>query len=223
MDVGKGYEMPRLFLDREDAGRRLGEGYPGPRENALVLGIPRGGIPVGYFLAEAIGAGLDVLVTRKLPIPGNPEAGFGAIAPDGSRVINEEMMRALRLPEAEIIRVASRVLDEVRRREKAYRGERPFPELEDTNVILTDDGLATGYTMIAAVRMARQRGAASVAVAVPVSPAGTFTRIEPLVDHFHCLYVSDRYPFAVASFYHDFHDLSDGEVLRYLGERRPAG
>jgi putative phosphoribosyl transferase len=173
-------------------------------------------LPIGYPLAQSVGGRLDVIVVRKLPIPHNPEAGFGAIAPDGSLVINEEMMRSLRLPEKQIADIASDVLKEVKRREAAYRGERPFPELNGKNVVLTDDGLATGYTMIAAIKMARKLGAAQVAVAVPVSPADTADRIKPLVDYFHCLYFSTHYPFAVASFYSDFHDMTDEEVLKYL-------
>jgi len=205
-----------LFDHREEAGRRLAESYQGPRQDVIVLGIARGGLPVGFPLAQSIGGRLDVIVVRKLPIPHNPEAGFGAIAPDGSLVINEEMMRSLRLPEKQIADIASDVLKEVKRREAAYRGERPFPELNGKNVVLTDDGLATGYTMIAAIKMARKLGAAQVVVAVPVSPADTADRIRPLADCFHCLYFSTHYPFAVASFYHDFHDMTDEEVLKYL-------
>jgi len=208
--------MPVLFRDREDAGRKLAESYRGPVEDLVVLGIPRGGIPVGYHLARELGGELDVLVARKLPIPHNPEAGFGAVAPDGSLYLNEEMLRHLHLTQEQVRAIASRVLVEVRRRLKAYRGERPFPDLGGKNVVLTDDGLATGYTMIAAVEMVRKADPASVNVAVPVSPENTARRLRPLVDHFHCLHVSDRYPFAVADFYLDFHDLTDDEVLRYL-------
>lgn len=208
--------MPVLFLDREDAGNKLAETYRGPREDLVVLGIPRGGIPVGYRLARELGGVFDVLVARKLPVPHNPEAGFGAVAPDGSLYLNEEMLRHLPLSGEQVRAIASRVLVEVRRRLKVYRGDRPFPELERKNVILTDDGLATGYTMIAAVEMVRKMEPASVIVAVPVSPENTARRVRPLVDHFHCLHVSDRYPFAVADFYIDFHDLTDEEVLAYL-------
>jgi putative phosphoribosyl transferase len=208
--------MPVLFENREEAGRRLAESYQGPRQDVIVLGIPRGGLPVGYPLAISVGGMLDVIVVRKFPIPYNPEAGFGAIAPDGTMVINEGMMRSLRLPEKQVQEIASGVLEEVKRRESAYRGERPFPELKGKNVVITDDGLATGYTMIAAIKMARQLGAEHISVAVPVSPADTADRIGPLADYFHCLYVSSRYPFAVASFYGDFHDMSDAEVLEYL-------
>ncbi|MDI6873774.1 phosphoribosyltransferase [Candidatus Solincola sp.] len=215
--------MPVLFRDREDAGRKLAESYGGPVEDLLVLGIPRGGIPVGYHLARELGGDFDVLVARKLPIPHNPEAGFGAVAPDGSLYLNEEMLRHLHLTQEQVRTIASRVLVEVRRRLKVYRGDRPFPDLKGKNVILTDDGLATGYTMIAAVEMVRKMEPASVNVAVPVSPENTARRIRPLVDYFHCLHVSDRYPFAVADFYLDFHDLTDEEVLRYLQDPYPPG
>lgn len=208
--------MPQLFLNREEAGRKLGESYRGPTRNAIVMGIPRGGIPVGYFLAKRVNAILDAIVVRKLPLPESPETGFGAIAPDGSIVINEDIVRSLYLSENSIARIAASVLEEIHRREKAYRDDRPFPDLEGMNVILSDDGLATGYTMIAAIKMARDKGAETVSAAVPVSPRDTAIRIKGLVDYFLCLHVSNRYPFAVATFYRDFHDMSDEEVIDYL-------
>lgn len=208
--------MPQLFLNREEAGRKLGESYRGPTRNAIVMGIPRGGIPVGYFLAKRVNAILDAIVVRKLPLPESPETGFGAIAPDGSIVINEDIVRSLYLSENSIARIAASVLEEIHRREKAYRDDRPFPDLEGMNVILSDDGLATGYTMIAAIKMARDKGAETVSAAVPVSPRDTAIRIKGLVDYFLCLHVSNRYPFAVATFYQDFHDMSDEEVIDYL-------
>jgi putative phosphoribosyl transferase len=215
--------MPIVFVDRDDAGKKLGKSYNGPRRYPVVLGIPRGGIPVGYYLAAAIGGYLDVIVVRKLPIPHNPEAGFGAVAPDGSRVLNEDMLRGIRLSREEIDRISDHVLQEVKRREKVYRGSQPFPELEDRDVVITDDGLATGFTMIAAIKMARTYGPASVSAAVPVSPSSTARNIEHLVDYFHCLKISDHYPFTVASFYHDFHDMSDEEVIIYLDKAREEG
>jgi len=208
--------LPQLFLNREEAGRKLGESYRGPTRNAIVMGIPRGGIPVGYFLAKRVNAILDAIVVRKLPLPESPETGFGAIAPDGSIVINEDIVRSLYLSENSIARIAASVLEEIHRREKAYRDDRPFPDLEGMNVILSDDGLATGYTMIAAIKMARDKGAETVSAAVPVSPRDTAIRIKGLVDYFLCLHVSNRYPFAVATFYRDFHDMSDEEVIDYL-------
>jgi putative phosphoribosyl transferase len=182
----------------------------------VVLGIARGGIPVGYSLAKSLGGILDVVTARKLPIPWNPEAGFGAVAPDGTIFLNRDMVRRLGLGEVEIGEVAREVLAEVRRREEVYRGKKPFPALEGREVILTDDGLATGYTMLAAIAMVRKRGPGFMAVAVPVSPEETARMIEPLVDLFLCLHRSRRYPFAVASFYRDFRDLTDEEVRGYL-------
>ncbi len=208
--------MPVLFRDREEAGERLAEVYTGPAEGPVVLGIARGGVPVGYRMALALGGTLDVVTARKLPVPGNPEAGFGAVAPDGSLFLNREMVARLGLREKEIEEVSGRVLAEVKRREAVYRGGRPLPELEGKEVILTDDGLATGYTMLAAISMVKRRKPRFLAVAVPVSPEDTVRRIEPLVDLFVCLHRSRQYPFAVASFYRDFRDLTDEEVREYL-------
>jgi len=205
-----------LFSDREDAGRHLAELIKVPAGEAVVLGIARGGIPVGYPIATKLKARLDVVTARKLPIPWSPEMGFGAIAPDGSMVLNEELMPRLGLPREQIDSIAERVLAEVRRREEVYRGGKPAAAIEGRHVILTDDGLATGYTMIAAVEMAKKQVAASVTVAVPVSPADTARRIEPMVDTLVCIHIARTYSFAVASFYRDFHDMADSEVLDCL-------
>jgi len=205
-----------LFEDREDAGRHLAELIKVPAGEAVVLGIARGGIPVGYPIATKLKARLDVVTARKLPIPWSPEMGFGAIAPDGSMVLNEELMPRLGLPREQIDSIAERVLAEVRRREEVYRGGKPAAAIEGRHVILTDDGLATGYTMIAAVEMAKKQVAASVTVAVPVSPADTARRIEPMVDTLVCIHIARTYSFAVASFYRDFHDMADSEVLDCL-------
>jgi putative phosphoribosyl transferase len=216
-----------------------------------VLAIPRGGVPVGYEVSRVLGCPLDVIVPRKLPIPWSPEAGFGAIMPDGTRVLNERMARQLGLAADEIAEIAEEVLDEVRRREAAFRGNRPPPAVAGRAAILIDDGLATGYTMIAAVRAVRKRGPSSVVVAVPVSPRDSANQVARDADEVllrlakysdiaksgksrpepgknapvHCnsymrdsivLHISDDYPFAVASFYQQFPDLTDEEVRGYL-------
>jgi putative phosphoribosyl transferase len=210
--------MPVLFRDRRGAGRRLGQRLLPYRErDPIVLAIPRGGVPVGYEVSGALGCPLDVIVPRKLPIPWSPEAGFGAIMPDATRVVNERMVRQLGLSADEIVEIAQEVLVEVRRREKAYRGDRPPPALEGKTAILVDDGLATGYTMIAAVRAVRKRGPASVIVAVPVTPRSSAQEVGREADEVIALHISDEYPFAVASFYAEFPDMRDGEVRRYLG------
>lgn len=209
-----------LFTDRLDAGRRLAEIYDGPRRDVVVLGIARGGVPVGYPIAREVGGELDVVTARKLPVPWNPETGFGAIAPDGSLVLNESLLPSLGLSGDEIRHIADEVLGEVRRREKVYRGVGRAIPVTGRNVVLVDDGLATGYTMVASVKMARNLAAGSVTVAAPVSPADTAALIEPMVDRLLVIHVARARSFAVASFYRDFHDLEDGEVLDLLEKAR---
>jgi len=208
-----------VFADRLDAGQQLAEemlrrGYTG--EDAVILAIPRGGVPVAYPVAKALRAPLDLIIPRKLPIPSNPEAGFGAVTADGTVILNQPLVAQLGLPTEEIAALAQRVLGEVRRRVEEHRGHRPPPELKDKTAILIDDGLASGFTMIAAVRAARRQEPAKVVVAVPVSPANSVRRVEPLADEMVCLIVRETRIFAVASFYQRFPDLSDDEVKAYL-------
>ncbi|MFB3881615.1 MAG: phosphoribosyltransferase [Armatimonadota bacterium] len=206
-----------LFIDRREAGRLLAERLRvQPFGLLIVLAIPRGGVPVGYEISHALGCPFDVVVPRKLPIPWSPEAGFGAIMPDGTRVLNERMVRQLGLSIEEIDRIAAEVLAEVRRRQSAFRGDRPPPDVTGRTVILTDDGLATGYTMIAAVRAIRKQSPSSIIVAVPVSPRDSADEVARDADQVIALHISDEYPFAVASFYERFPDLTDEEVRRYL-------
>jgi len=205
-----------LFQDRIDAGRRLAERYPGPTDDMVVFGIARGGVPVAYPIASRFNAVLDVITVRKLPIPWSPEMGFGAIAPDGTSVLNERVVRETGLSSEEIERISAEVLSEVHRREAAYRGGRALSPMKDMNVALVDDGLATGYTMIAAIEMASRQGARHITAAVPVSPADTAQKIKGMVDELEVLEVVNTYSFAVASFYRDFHDMADSEVLDYL-------
>jgi putative phosphoribosyl transferase len=209
-----------VFADRIDAGKQLAEAYDGPTDDLVVLGIARGGVPVGYPIAKKFNAVLDVVTARKLPIPWSPEMGFGAIAPDGSRSINREVVRSFGITPAEIEKISSTVLEEVKRRESVYRGGKPPYPIKDMNVILADDGLATGYTMIATIEMARKQGASHVTAAVPVSPADTADLVRDMVDKLIVLHVSPTYSFAVASFYRDFHDMEDREVLEYMEKAR---
>ena len=209
--------MRAMFYDRRDAGRQLAERLLPYRErDPIVLGIPRGGVPVGYEVSRALGCPLDVIVPRKLPIPWSPEAGFGAIMPDGTRVLNERMVRQLGLSADEITEIADEVLAEVGRREKAFRGDRPPVEVAGKTAILVDDGLATGYTMIAAARAVKKRGPASVIVAVPVSPRASAEDVGREADELIVLHLSDEYPFAVASFYEEWTEMTDEEVRGYL-------
>ncbi len=211
-----------LFEDRHDAGRRLAERLLLYRHNAIVLAIPRGGVPVGYEVARKLGVPLDLIIPRKLPIPSDPEAGFGAVAPDGTVVLNETLVGYLGLSTKEIEGIVGEVLGEVRRRIREYRGDRPFPGLSGKNVIVVDDGLASGYTMIAAVRALKKERPRRVIVAVPCSPGTSVERLEKEADEVVCLAVQPSGPFAVASFYERFPDLSDEEVKSLLSQAHAA-
>jgi putative phosphoribosyl transferase len=215
--------MPALFDDRSQAGELLAQRllpYSGPA--CIVLAIPRGGVPVAYEVSKELACPLDVIVPRKLPIPWNPEAGFGAVMPDGTRVLNDEMVARLGLSPQRIEDITRGVVREVRRRELAYRTDRPRPRLSGRTTILVDDGLATGYTMRAAVEALRKHTPAAVVVAVPVAPRQTAEEIERVADEVVVLHIAEGYPFAVASFYGSFPDLSDAEVKRLLTERQTA-
>lgn len=213
-----------MFRDREDAGSRLAERlteYEG--KDAVVLAIPRGGVPVGYEIARRIGADFDVIIPRKIPIPWNPEAGMGAITADGTMVLNESMVKSLRLRTEEIQRWAEEVRQEVLRRESIYRPsgvERP--SVKGRPVILVDDGLASGYTMLAAVGSVEKDEPSAVVIAVPVASSGAVRLIGQKVDRLVALVVSERLPFAVADYYMQWRDLTDQEVLNYLNEMRNA-
>ena len=209
--------MPRAFEDRYDAGRRLAqqlERYR-DRDDVIVLGLPRGGVPVAYEIARHLGVPLDVFVVRKLGVPGFEELAVGAIASGGVRVLNEDVVRLL--PNAaEIIDAATaRERIEVDRRENLYRDSRPPPELCDRTVILVDDGLATGATMRAAVKALRERGVAGIVVAVPVGAPETCREFEKEVDETICG-ISPEYFQAVGQFYHDFSQTTDDEVRELL-------
>jgi putative phosphoribosyl transferase len=205
------------FRDRTDAGRQLAQmlqEYKG--RDTLVLAIPRGGVPVGCQIVRSLQCEFGLIIPRKLPIPYDPEAGFGAVTPDGTVVLNEELVRQLGLPKWEIDSIVMSVLDEVQRRVKQYRTEPP-PDPEGKTVIITDDGLASGYTMIAAVRDVKKKFPRKVIVAVPCSPRSTIERLEKEADEVISLKVQEYGPFAVASYYSSFPDLTDGEVIAMLG------
>jgi putative phosphoribosyl transferase len=203
-----------MFEDREDAGKRLGRALEAYRdEGALVLAIPRGGVEVGYWVARYLKADLAILVARKLPFPDNPEAGFGAIAEEGSTFIFEEASRWLSAAEIErIIRDQER---EMKRRIRVLRKGRPLPDISGRTVILVDDGLAMGSTMRAAVKLCRRKRAARIIVAVPVAGADVARDMEGLADETVILEVPPFFR-AVAQFYRRWSDVQDEEVLALL-------
>jgi putative phosphoribosyl transferase len=207
----------RRFSDRVEAGERLAEVLAGRvQPSAVVLAIPRGGVIVAAEVARRLGAPLDVVVPRKLGAPGNPELAVGAVA-DGVEVIDAEAVARLGVdPDALRVEVA-RQTAEVARRTAAYRSGRPSPALADRTVVLVDDGVATGWTALAAARCCRRAGAAHVMLAVPVGPAGLAGRMRPAVDEAVVLYTPEPY-LAVGQAYVRFPQVSDAEVLRCLDE-----
>src|SRR5947209_20072653 len=220
--------MEGAFPNRTAAGRLLAEKlitYAG-RDDVIVLGLPRGGVPVAYEVAKRLNVPLDVFIVRKLGVPGFEELAAGAIASGGVRVLNEDVLRALPNADEIIESVTAKETAELERREKSYRDDRPAPELRDRVVILVDDGLATGATMRAAVKALRQRRVAKIVVAVPVGPPDTCREFEDEADEVVCASEPEFFQ-AVGQYYEDFSQTSDDEVRELLAraagsEDRPA-
>jgi putative phosphoribosyl transferase len=209
--------MERAFPNRAEAGRELAEklgSYTG-RDNVIVLGLPRGGVPVAYEVAKRLRAPLDVFIVRKLGVPGFEELAAGAIASGGVRVLNEDVVRAIQYASEAIEAVTAKETAELQRREQIYREGRPAPELRDKIAILVDDGLATGATMRAAVKALRQQGAAQIVVAVPVGPPDTCHELAQLADETICLSTPPFFQ-AVGQYYEDFSQTSDDDVRELL-------
>jgi putative phosphoribosyl transferase len=213
-----------LFKNRYEAGLKVGEIIaPLGKEirNPIVLGIPRGGIPVGMAVAEQLNCPLDTIGLRKLPIPFDPEAGFGAVTLDRITVFNQPLLDRLQLSQQQVNSVVDSVYREVIRRNEEYRQGRPFPSLRDHTVIICDDGLASGYTMLAAIEYARHKGAGQIIAAAPVAHDSAYEAVKQKADRVAVVYVTATTLFAVASHYDSFPEMSDEEVLAYL-RRRPA-
>ena len=206
-----------LYRDRFDAGRALAAKlarYAG-RPDVVVLALPRGGVPVGYEVAQALNAPLDIFLVRKLGVPGHEELAMGALASGGVRVLNTEVVRALRLPEEVIDGVARQEGQELERRARAYRGDRPGVNVRGKPVILVDDGLATGSTMRAAVAALRRQQPARIVVAVPVGAAETCEELAAEADEVFCGRMPESV-FAVGQWYDDFTQTTDEEVRELL-------
>jgi putative phosphoribosyl transferase len=210
--------MTRRFRDRAEAGRLLAQKLQGyeHQPDVLVLALPRGGVPVACEVARALGVPIDVFVVRKLGTPGQRELAMGAIATGGVRVLNKDVIRLMRIREDVIDAVAAEEQQEMERRERAYRGARPAPDLKDRTLILVDDGLATGSTMHAAVAALRQQQPARIVVAIPVAPPSTLREFASDADEVVCVLAADE-PFdAVGRWYVDFSQTTDQEVRELL-------
>ena len=216
--------MKTQFFNRSEAGKILVEnlGAYVNRDDVIVLALPRGGVPVAAEVAKRLNAPLDVFVVRKLGVPEHPELAMGAIATGGVRVTNQGVVEALRIPAIVSDAVAAQEQEELARRERAYRDDLPAPDVEGKTVILVDDGIATGSTMIAAVAALRQLDAARIVVAAPVIAGSTYYEIRRLADDVAAVLVPRNF-YGVGQFYEDFSQTTDDEVRRLLAEVNHRG
>lgn len=206
-----------LFTDRYDAGKKLAGllAKYADRADGYILALPRGGVPVGYEVAQALHIPLDLFIVRKLGVPGQEELAMGAIATGGVRVLNSDVIRAIGIPETVVDSVTRREEEELTRREEQYRGNRPYPDLDDRTVILVDDGLATGASMYAAVLALRHNEPAKIVVAVPVAAPEVCESFERVVDEIICAATPTPF-YGVGAWYDDFSQTSDEEVRHLL-------
>jgi putative phosphoribosyl transferase len=211
--------MKTQFFNRTEAGQFLAETLSSyaNRENVIVLALPRGGVPVGAEVAKRLNAPLDVFVVRKLGLPGHPELAMGAIASGGVRVFNGEIVNGLRIPDEVIDAVSGEELCELQRREKVYRAGLPPLEVEGKTVIVVDDGIATGSTMLAAVAALRQLNAAYIVIATPVVSASTYREMQCAADEVAAVMIPENF-YAVGQWYYDFSQTSDEEVRDLLAQ-----
>lgn len=209
--------MMMQFRNRVEAGQLLAKRLTkyANRPEMLVLALPRGGVPVGYELAQALNAPLDVFVVRKLGVPGHEELAMGAIATGGVRVLNDNVVESLKIPDDVIDAVSAREQRELERRERAYRDDRPAAEVEGRTVILVDDGIATGSTMRAAVKALRQLEAGHIVVATPTAALSTVREMRPDVDEFVAVMTPADFA-GVGQWYEDFSQTTDEEVRELL-------
>lgn len=209
--------MTNRFRDRTEAGRLLAAQLADYANcpDVLVLGLPRGGVPVAYEVARALNVPLDICLVRKLGVPTNRELAMGAIGMGGVITINHEVVRLLGISQPSIERVAAQEQQELERRDRLYRGNRPFPDVQNRTVILVDDGIATGSTVRAAIATLRQHQPRSIVVAVPVAPLSTRQELETEVDDVVCL-KTPEFLQAISLWYEEFRQTTDEEVRRLL-------
>ena len=212
-----------IYRDRSEAGKQLAARLAkyANRDDVLVLALPRGGVPVGFEVAKQLHVPLDIFLVRKLGLPGHEELAMGAISTGGVRVLNEDVVDYLQIPEGVIDAIAAIELRELERRERAYRGDRPEPDVQGKTIILVDDGLATGSTMRAAAVALRQHNPARIVIAVPVSAPQTCDEYRMGVDEIVC--ASTPEPFrGVGQWYRDFSQTTDDEVRELLAKAQAS-
>ena len=208
-----------VFRDRVHAGELLASKLkPYVGKDSIVLAIPSGGVPIGSTLAKELGLQMDLIIVRKLPIPYNTEAGFGSMSWNGEVKLNEKLVEQLQLSDPEIDSIIRDVKSELDKRMEIFRGNIPFPELKGKTAIIVDDGLASGYTLLAAISSVKRLSPARIIVAVPTASKNAVDLLAPYVDEIFCLNIRETKIFAVADAYQEWHDLTQQEVLKLLGK-----
>lgn len=205
----------RIYENRAHAGREIAKLLSKYAKKAVILCIPNGGVPVAEELSKILSVPYDLLIVRKLKFPNNPEAGYGAVTIDGSITLNEELLKYMPVSQELINLEVEKTIKNISNRIKLYKGFNEFIDIKDKNVILTDDGLASGYTMISGIKSIKKRNPNKIIVAVPTASRSSVEKIRPLVSELYCPNVRGT-PFAVASAYKNWYDLDDGEILKIL-------
>ena len=208
------------FANRVDAGKRLtSELKNNVGKNAIVLAIPRGGVVVGYEIAKALNLPLDVIIPRKIGAPDNPELAIGAMTQDGTIILDQNLVSYIGVSKDYIKEESERQKKEIERRLKLYRGNEPYPKMQSKDVIIVDDGIATGSTMKAALASVKNRGAKTVTIAVPVGPPSTIKELKKQADKVVCPYTPEYFQ-AIGQFYVDFEQTTDEEVIQLLKQNK---
>lgn len=205
-----------IFADRVEAGRKLASELADyARRGTIVLAIPRGGVVIGYEIASKLRIFMDIIIPRKIGAPNNPELAIGAMTENGTIILDNKLVEYLKVSQTYIKEESEKQRLEIDRRLRLYRGETPYPNLENRDVIIVDDGIATGSTMRAALASVRKRGAKFVVIAVPVGPPSTIKNLKKEADRVVCLYTPEPF-YAIGQFYKNFTQVSDEEVIRLL-------
>ncbi len=208
-----------IFEDREEAGERLAEFIKDfIDKNSIILAVPSGGIPVGKKLSKKLKIPFDLILVKKITYPWNTEAGFGAVSIEGDYILNDDAVRYTGLTDQIIENQKEKAVQILKHRNSIFRKNKPFPQITGKTVIIVDDGLASGYTMLTAVRMVKRKKPERIIVAVPTCSKSAVEKILPEVDAIFCLNYRDLYPYAVADAYKNWYDLTDEDVLYYLKE-----
>ncbi len=212
--------MQTRFRDRTEAGKELARSLSSyaNRADTLVLGLPRGGVPVAHEVAQALNLPLDICIVRKLGVPNYPELAMGAIASGGVRILNQDVIQEEAIPEEILAQVTADERRELQRREQAYRGDRPQPTIRDRTIIVVDDGLATGATMRTAIALLRSQRPKAIVVAVPIAPLSVCKLLDNEVDIVICLMTPDPF-YAISLGYENFAQVTDTEVCQLLAHR----